>query len=288
MTGMAQVPTDNLKLLSDSIKFYLAKQNPVIELFDVQNVDSADKYIKYVRQIQTYSATKGWTSFDDPLLISDNGRPPSDGIGTEDGSATMKRYGLGFDIDAPTLKSGKPIVQQLIGRHMVEKVDIIKNYVERALLSDMSTYAAQSYTETEAWNTTGAPENTIIDAQTAYKLQAGGQEADFLLLHPYDYREIAKTDKFQNTLYVNEKSLETGKISPKPFGGLDIIQTQAATRGTFYMGKKGMFGSMYVSENFASYETDNGAAGMHYEIVHRYCTNFVLPYYLMKGTGIYA
>ena len=285
MSGLGSIATDYKKYLDQTLHAYLPTKKTAMDLFEVAQSDSGQTTLEYTRQTQSYSATKGYTSFDDPVAIADGARPPADSIGTEDATSTPTRYGVAYKLDRALLNSGVSAVQQYITKHTIENVEIVRNSVNRTLIANMASNAGQTYTATGGtWATTGDPVNDVVTAQAAFKQRAGGLEADFLLLQPNDYADLKKDTRFQSTLYTN-KSIETGNIVPKPFG-LEVIEDQAMTEGTFFMGKKGMFATMYVLENFATYETDEGAAGKTFDIVHKFVDQYKLQYYLLYATGI--
>lgn len=286
MSSLDQIASDYKKYLDQTLKHYLPTKKTAMDLFDVQNVDSGQVTLEYTKQTQSYSATKGFYSFDDPAGLADGARPRTDSLGTSDATSTATRYGTGYRLDRALLNSSLPIIQQYITQHAVEKVEIIRNYVNRTLITNMASNAGQSYTATGGtWATTGDPVADVVTMQAAFKQQAGGVEADFLLLHPNDYADLKKDDRFQSTFYTSTPSIQTGNITPRPFG-LDVIEDQALTEGTFFAGKKGMFGKLFVLENFATYETDEGAAGKTYDIAHKFVDQYALSYYLLYGTGI--
>ena len=240
MSSLGQIPTDYKKYFDQTLHNYLPKVNPVRELFNQVNVDSADLTPEYVRQTQSYATAKGWTSFDDPIKLADGTNPTIDSIGTEDATGTVVSYGKGFRVDRKLLGSSKPIVQQYLTQHTIEMVKIIENYVNRTLITNMASNASQTYSASATWATTGDPVSDINSAMNTFKQQSGGLDADFMLLNPNEYTDVKNDFRFQSTLYVNEKQLETGKIAPRPFG-LDFIQDTAVTTGSFFLGKKGMF-----------------------------------------------
>lgn len=286
MSGLPQIPTDYKKYLDQSLHFYLASVKNAKQLFNQRVIDSGQITQEYVRQTQSYSSTKGFTSFDDPGLLADGARPPKDSIGTEDATSTPLRYGKAFEVDVATLNSGVELVQQFISRHTVERVQIIDNYINRLLITNMASNAGQSYTATGGtWSTTGDAVYDVVTAKAAFKVQAGGMDADFLLINPITAAQLGTDQRFQSTLFTSSKSIETGKIVPNPFG-LEIIEDQAVTAGTFFMGKKGMFADLLVAENYLTFETDIGAAGKQYEITYKAVDQYKLPYYLMYGTGV--
>jgi hypothetical protein len=285
MSGLGQIPTDYKKYLDQTLRFYLPSKKTAMDLFNIIKTDSGQTTLEYVKKTQTYAAAKGWTSFSDPGGLADGARPTIDGLGTEDATSTATRFGTGYRLNRALLTSGVQIIQQYITQHAIENVEIVRNYVNRTLITNMASNASQTYTATGGtWTTTGDPADDVITAQATFKQQSGGVEADFLLLHPNEYGDIKKDERFQSTLYTG-KSLESGTIVPKPFG-LDVIEDQAVTTGSFFLGKKGMFADLYVLEDYATYETDEGAAGKTYEIAHKWVDQYKLPYYLMYGTGI--
>ncbi len=285
MGNLSAIPTDYKKFLDQVLHYYLPSVKNAKTLFNTEVRDSGQVTLEYARQTQTYAAAKGWTSFDDPGILADGARPTADSIGTEDATSTPTRYGKSFKMDVSMLNSSLPIVQQYITQHTVEKVNIIDNFVNRTLISNMASNAAQSYTATGGtWATTGDPVADVVTAQTSFKLQSGGIDADFMLVHPNEYADLKKDQRFQSTLFTG-KSIETGEITPKPFG-LTILEDQAVTTGTFFMGKKGMFADLYVVENYLTFETDMGAAGKQYDITYKFVDQYKMPYYLMYGTGI--
>lgn len=284
MSGLPQIGTDYKKYLDQVLHNYLPSKKTAMDLFNTQVVDSGLVTLEYTRQTQSYSATKGFYSFVDPAGMADGTRPTADDIGTEYGTSSPTRYGKSFKLTQAVLQSGIPVIRDYITKFGIEKVEIVRNLVNRTLITNMASNAAQSYTASATWASGADPAVDIITAQETFKVASGGQDADFLLLHPLDRAYLKKDLRFQSTLYAG-KSLESGEITPKPFG-MDVLTDQALTQGTFFLGKKGMFADMYVTENFATYETDEGAAGKTYDICHKWVDQYKLPYYLMYGTGI--
>lgn len=287
MSELNQIPTDYKKLLDATLYKYLPKIQKIRPLFNQINVDPGQVTLEYVRKTQTYAAAKGWTSFDDPLALADGASPRMDSLGTEDATSSPTTYAKGFRLDRKLLNSGLPIIQSYIAEHAVDMANIMENYVNRSLLTSMASTAAQSYTATGGtWATTGDPVSDVMTAKTNFEVQADGVAADFVVLNPTNYNDLAKDTRFQSTLYTNSATvLPQGTIVPKPFG-LEFVTDPAVTSGTFFMGKKGMFADIMIGENYKTFEVDEGAAGKKMESVFTFVAQFKLPYYLLYGTGI--
>jgi hypothetical protein len=285
MGSLDQIPVDYKKYLDAAIKEYLPSKKGAIDLFDLKVMDSGLVTHEYVRRTQSYSSSKGWTSFDDPDPVADGARPTADDIGLETNTSAPTRYGKGFRLDQAILNAGTPIIRDYIAKFGLEKVEIIRNYVNRTLITNMGTNAAQSYSGANGtWASGADPFDDIIGMQSAFKIQAGGIDADFALINPTNFATLRKDLRIQSTIYTT-KSLETGTITPRPLG-LDWVEDQAVTAGTMFIGKKGLFGTLFVTENMATYETSEGAAGKTYDIMHKWEDQYPLPYYLMKCTTI--
>jgi len=285
MTGLNQVPSDYKKLLDQTLHLYQAKKMNIIPLFNEIPADSGITTPEYVREIQTYDASKGWTAYDDPIPLADGARTTVDGIGTEDATGTVATYSKGFRLDRKLLKSNNQLIKQQVARHTVEKADIIRNYVNRTLITNMASNAGQSYSASNTWSTTGDAVADVNSIMENFRLQSGGMEADFLAIHPNEFIDLKNDDRFQNSLYTTEKPIETGRYPNTPFG-LDIIVDQSITTGSFFAGKKGMFGDIVVTEKFDSYEFDEAEAGKVFSMVYSFIDQYKLPYMLMYGTGI--
>lgn len=284
MNSTSQIPTDYKKVLDMALHHYLPKVNTARQLYNTVHADPSKVTLEYVRQTQTYAESSGWTSFSDPEKLADGSRPSLDDIGTEDATSSPTSYAKAYKIDRKLLNSGDALVKDYIAQQAVEKVNIIENYVNRTLITNMASSASQTYSASATWATTGDPVKDVIAAKTAFKMASGGMDADFLLLHPNEYSDIAKDQRFQSTLFTG-KSLESGEITPRPFG-LNVIQDSAVTTGSFFLGKKGMFGDLIVTEDYVTEETSDGLAGRVHEIVFSFVDQYKMPYYLMYGTGI--
>jgi hypothetical protein len=284
MNSLSQIPTDYKKFLDMTVHKYLPKVNKVRTLYNTVHADSGKTTFEYVRQTQSYAEAKGWTSFTDPTALADGSRPKLDSMGTEDASSTPTTYAKAYRLDRKILNSGDQLIKEFVGNYAMEKVNIIENYVNRTLITNMASNASQTYSASATWATTGDPVADIISAKTAFKMASGGMDADFLLVHPNEYADVAKDQRFQSTLYTT-KSIETGEITPKPLG-LDVMMDSAVTTGSFFLGKKGMFADLIVTEDYVTTETDEGLAGKVHEIAFTFVDQYKMPYYLMYGTGI--
>lgn len=285
MSDLNQIPTDYKKMFDMALHKYLPKINRMRTLFNTVDADPGQTTFEYVRQTQTYADSTGWVSFDDPDIIADGASAPLDSIGTEDATSSPSSYEKSFMIDRKTLSSGVPIIREYVANHAVEMVNIIENKVNRNLIANMLSNAAQSYSASTTWAAGGDPVADLTDAKVTFQKQSGGIEADFAVLNNTQYAALPKDFRFQNTLYVNEKYLESGTISPRPLG-LDIIVDPAMTSGSFLLGKKGMFADLIVTENYKTFERDYGVRGKEMQAVFTYVDQYKLPYYLMAGTGI--
>lgn len=285
MSGLNQIPTDYKKFLDQVLKLYQRKENPVAETFRKVNADSGKTIFEYAQLTQTYATAKGWTAFTDPTPLADGANPPTDDLGTSDATASPTTFGKSFRVDRKVLNSSEPVIKDTLTQAAVEQVEIIKNYVNRSLLTSMSANAGQSYTATGGtWSTTGDPVADVNSSMAAFKQSSGGLDADFILINPNEYADVKNDTRFQNTLYTT-KSIETGTITPKPFG-IDWIVDQSVTTGTFFLGKKGMFADLIVTEDFVSSEKDDLLAGKVYGVAYTFVPQFKLPFYLLAGTGI--
>lgn len=286
MATLSQVPSDYKKYFDQSIKEYLPSKKTFMDLYDVKVLPPDQVIHEYVRKTQTYSATKGWTSFDDPQLLPAGMRPSADDIGLESDTTSPSEWGQAYRINCDVLEGGTPVVRDYIQKFGMEKVEIVRNYVNRALISNAASNAGQTASVPFTWASgDGDPVADMIDLTTVFEVQSGGQPADFVAMHPYDAAYLPKDIRFQNMFYVNQKYLETAGLPAKPFS-LDLVKDQAMTQGTIFVGKRGMFGRIYVTRNFATYESDEASAGKTFDIKHKWEDQYPLPYYLLKATGI--
>jgi hypothetical protein len=119
----------------------------------------------------------------------------------------------------------------------------------------------------------------------AFKDQAGGVKADFVVLHTNEASDLKKDFRSQSIDYVDTKTLTGSSTIIKPLG-LQLIEDPAITTGFFLMGARGMFGTLFETEKFVTFEKDEGAAGKKFEIVYSYKDVYTLPYMLMYGSGV--
>ena len=287
MTGLSNVPSDQKKYIDQALYAYLPKKKTLRTLIAEETVDSAQSTNIYGRLTQSYSEAKGYYALDDPVPLADGARPSTDGMGTEDGTAYQKTWSHAYNLERKLLKSGLPFMKSVAARAAVELVNTIENKTNVDLNTAFASNAAQSYTATGGtWATTGDPVADINAAKTAFKKRAGGMDANFMAVNPSNVTDIKNDLRFQNVLYSPEsKVLEDGTIVKNP-SGLQLVEETAITTGTFFMGAKGMFGKMLISEPYAVTETPQGVAGNLYEAVFTYVTQFQQPYYLLYGTGI--
>lgn len=285
MTELSQVPTDFKKFFDEALKQYLPKRNQVRTLYSAMEVDPGTVTHEYVRQTQTYTEAKGYLSFRDPMTLADGTSPELDSIGTEALTSSPTTYATAYRFDRKLFNSSKPIQQALIAQHAVQMVNTIENKVNRLLIANMATNAAQTYTALgDTWADGGDPVADINVAKSNFFLRSGGVEADFILTHPTDYAAIKNDQRFQNTFFTS-KSLESGEIIPKPLN-LEWMRDSAMTQGTFLMGKRGMFGNLMITENYKTFEKDEQAAGRELQGLFSFEDQYPLPYYLMLGSGI--
>ena len=286
MTNLSQIPTDYKKMFDTAIHAYLPKANKVRTLYTNEEADSGQVTFEYVRQTQTYADPTGWTSFTDPDLLADGTNAPTDSIGLEDATSTPISRSKAYTIDRKLMNSSLPIQTQEVAKLSVEMVNIIENKINRVLIAGMVSNAGQTYSAASGTWTSGAdPVADIVSAKMQFMKQSGGTPADFCLVNNTQYTMLEMDQRFQNTLYTNSKSLDTGTITPKPFG-LDFVIDPAVSAGTFFLGKKGMFGKLIISENYKTFETNKGLAGKQIEGVFTCVDQYQLPYYLLYGTGI--
>ncbi|MCK9603003.1 MAG: hypothetical protein M0R66_01280 [Candidatus Omnitrophica bacterium] len=287
LAGTQQLPTDWKKFIDTTFFAYLPKVKKMRTLFSETNVDPTQITNEYARMTQTYAEATGYSGFGTPITLAEGSRAVMDDFGTEDGTSSQVSKSLGFRVDRKLLSSGLPFQRDYVARHSVELMNSIENYVNGALATNMASNAGQSYSATGGtWATTGDPVQDINDAKNSFKKRSGGIDADFAAIHPDNFTDISNDFRFQNTFYSPAGSvLDKGVLTPKPLG-LDWVVETAVTKGTFFMGKKGMFGRLLISENYKTYETTEGAAGNTYEAVFSYVDQYPLPYYLMYGTGI--
>jgi len=285
MSNLAQIPTDYKKAFDEVLHQYLPKLNRVRTVFDEVTIDSGVTTHEYVRQTQTYAAATGWTSFPAPNVIADGSRPELESIGTEDATSTPVTYGHGYRMDRKIMTSGRPIQQQFAMRHAKEAVDRLETDINNSLITNMISNAAQSYSASATWATTGDAVGDVIAAKNAFFDAAGGVQADFMILNTNEMTDLQKDTRFQSTDYTSSRPLDNGGFTPRPLG-LDYIVDPAMTTGSFLLGKKAEFGRMIVSENYTTLSTSEGAAGMTFDTIFTYIDQYHKPYLLMAGTGI--
>ncbi len=288
MSGINQVGTDLKKYIDTTFFAYLPKVKKLRTVFSEENVDPSQVTTEYFKMTQTYAEATGYTGLGTSApLLADGTTPELASFGTEDATSTQVTRGLGFRMDRKLLNSGLPFQKQYVTRHSLELLNAIENQVNSTLATNMASSAGQSYTATGGtWATTGDAVQDVNDAKNSFKKRSGGIDANFIAVHPDDLTQLQNDFRFQNTLYSKSANvLDGGAITPKPMG-LEWIDETAVTKGTFFMGAKGMFGRMLISENYTVYEKDEGAAGKRYDAVFSFVDQYTLPYYLMYGTGI--
>lgn len=282
-----QIPTDIKKYIDETFFAYLPKVKTMRSLMREVDVDIGQINLVYGQMQQNYTESQGYTGFGfTPPAIAEGTFPPLSSFGTTDTTSQQVKYGLGFEVDQELLQSSVPFIQDYVARNSVELLNSIETMINSTLYTNMFSNAGTSYTATGgAWSGSGNPVSDVIDAMNSFKKRSGGLDADFLALNPDNYADLAKDNRFQSTWYTNDKPLETGKITPRPFG-LEVVTDTVVTSGTFLMGKKGMFGTMYIGENYTVYPFDKGIAGKRYDAAFKFIDQYQLPYYLLKGTGI--
>lgn len=286
MTGINQIPTDYKKMIDQTYNFYLPKVKTARTLYSEFNVDSGQITMEYAKSLQTYAEATGWSGMEpSAFLVADGTSPQESSIGTEDATSTILTYGKAFTIQRKLLNSGLEFMKGHVAQHSLQVLNSIENQVNSSLITNMASNAGQSYTASATWDVTSDPVSDIIDAKNTFKKGSGGIDANFVLLHPDDYTFLEKDDRFQSTLYTKSSSLETGEITPKPLG-LQFVKDTQVTTGTFFMGAKGMFGKLMISENYKTFQKDQASIGMTYETIFSYVDQYPLPNYLLYATGI--
>ena len=283
--GLPAIPSEHKKLIDYSFKYYLGKTETARPLFKEVRGDSIDTSYIYHKLTQSYAEATGWTSLSAPDILPDGARPTPEGLGTEDATATFNTYAKGYRIDRKLLNTGKDYVRNFIMKHSELTAKRIAIDINATLYTNMASNAASSYAASATWATSGDPVEDLIDATNTFQKAAGGVEADFIALHPDNHADIKKDLRFMNADYTSAKMVETGKITPRPYG-LDWISDTAVTKGTFLMGAKGKFGTVIVTEPYQVAETKEGVAGTVYEAVTTLGDAYELPYYLLAGSGI--
>lgn len=290
MAGTGQLPTDLKKFIDATFFAYLPKVKKMRTLFAEQTVDPTQVTNEYSRMTQSYAESTGYSGYASalsPHTVAEGAVPVVDDYGTEDGTSTQVTKGLSFRIDRKLLNSGLEFQKDYVARHSLELLNSIENNVNIALATNMASNAGQTYTATGGtWATTGDPVVDVNSAKNSFIKRSGGIASDFIALHPDNYTDISNDYRFQNTLYSKGGDvLDKGTLTPKPMG-LDWIEDTAVTKGTFFLGKKGMFARILISENYKVYEKDEAAAGKSYSAIFSYIDQYPMPYYLMVGSGI--
>lgn len=284
MTGINQIPTDYKKYLDQTLYGYLPNANPVFELYNQVEYDSAITTPEYVKKIQTYSDALGWTGLDGAELLADGSRPEVDGLGYSDATSTIKSYGKAFFIERKKLSSNISLVKKMVADNTVQTLERMKKQINNALITNMGSNHGQSYTASATWKTSGDPFSDLISMKNTFT-KVAGREPDFLLINPDDVTYLERDSRMQSSLYVTSKPLENGNFEKRPLG-LRIIKDAAVTSGTCFIGVSGMFGDLIFTENFKTFQTSEGAAGERFEIVTSWIDQYPLPYYLLKASGI--
>lgn len=288
MAGIPQIPTDLKKYIDATFYAYLPKVKKIRTLFSEQTVDPTQITNVYARMTQSYAESTGYSGFSQAVqTLADGSSPTIDDFGTEDGSSTQATISLGFRADRKLLISGLEFQKAYLARKSLELLNSIENKVNTTLATNLASNAGQTYTATGGtWATTGDPVVDMNDAKNSFIKRSGGIPADFVAIHPDNFTDIANDYRFQNTLYSKGGDvLDKGTLTPKPMG-LDWVVDTAVTKGTFFLGKRGMFGRLLISENYKTYEQDFGTQGKTYSAVFSYVDQYMLPYYLMYGSGI--
>lgn len=285
MTNLSQLPSDYKKYLDQTLYHYLPKLGVVRNTFNVIDGDTADTTYEYVRQTQSYAAATGFTSLDAPQQLAEGARPEVDSIGTEDATASPVTYAKAFHVDRKLLSSNKPIAKNLIQQHAIGQVQRIETDVNNTLITNMLSNASQTYSASNTWSSSsGDPFGDLTSATMAFKDSSGGIEPDFVILHTNEAADLRQDDRWVNRDYTEGRPADTGSWN-NPLG-LNLIIDTGCTTGSFVLGKKGMFGSLFETEKFLTTETDEGLAGKKFEIAYTYIDAYQLPYLLMAGTGI--
>ena len=288
LAGIPQIPTDLKKYIDATFNAYLPKVKKLRTLYAEQTVDPTQITNEYSRMTQSYAESTGYSGYTyGAQKLADGAQPKMQDFGTEDGSSTQVRHGLGFRADTDLLNSSLPFQQDYMARHSLELLNSIENDINTTLNTNMASNAGQTYTQTGGtWATTGDPVHTVNDAKNSFIKRSGGIASDFIAVHPDNYTSVSDDFRFQNTLYSQKGSvLDEGALTPKPLG-IDWVVDTAVTKGTFFLGARGRFGKLLISQNYKVYEKDEGVAGKTFSAVFKYIDQYPLPYYLMYGSGI--
>ena len=287
MTGISSVPSDQKKWIDSVMHAYIPKQKRLRTLFSEEPVDPSQVTNIYGRLTQSYTEAKGYYTMDDPQQLADGATAEADTQGSEDVTSTQKTYSKGFVAYRKLLESGLEFQKSFLARFTVEALNTVENYTNTTLNTNMASNAGQSYTATGGtWATSGDPVADVVDAKNSFRKRSGGFEADFISLHPDNKADVEKDFRFQNTLYSKSGDLlDGGTITPKPLA-LNWVEDTAVTKGTFFLGKKGMFGRLVVSEPYKMYEKAAGTGDKRFDAVFSFIDQYPLPQYLMYGTGI--
>ncbi|VVB58136.1 Uncharacterised protein [Candidatus Anstonella stagnisolia] len=287
MSGIGSIPVDLKKYIDATFYKYLPKVKTLRTAMAEKNLDSSQVTLEYSKMTQSYTEAKGYYGMADPIVLADGATPELDSFGTSDATSTPTSYGKAFRLERKLLNSGLPFQQAYVAQHSVEMLNTIENYVNTTLNTNWSSNAAATASASGGtWVTTGDPVTDITSAKNSFKKTAGGIDADFCAIHPDNYTSLLQDYRFQNSLYTTAgKVLDQGTITPHPFG-LEWLVDTAVTKGQLYMGKKGMFGDLLITENYKTYEVDKGVIGKEFQAVFTFVDQYKLPYYLLKLTGI--
>jgi len=286
MTSISQLPSDYQKYLDQTLYHYPRKEALASTLYSKLPGDSADTTYEYVQLQQSYAAATGWTGFEAPETLADGVNPETKSMGTVDATATVSTHAEAYRILRKLETSSKPIVRSLLQQHAVEAVERIKVATNNTLVANMLSNASQSYSASNTWSSSsGDPFGDLVTAKASFKDASGGVDADFLILHTNEWADLQQDERWVSRDYTDSRPADTGTITARPLG-LDVLVDTACTTGSFVLGKKGMFGQMFVTEDYVTKSETNLAVGTEYAVVYSYIDAYPLSYMLMAGSGI--
>ena len=282
--ALSALPVEVKKSIDMNVKFYLDKLETARPLYNSIKVDSADTSHIYHKYTQTYAEATGWTERSAPESLAEGARPSPEAGGMQDATVTFTKYGSAFRITQELLQSSKPLVNNYVMRQSQQMAMRIANFVNTTLWTNMYANAGAAYSASATWAQAGDPVADVFDAKNTFKKSSGGIDADFIALHPDNYADLAKDERFLNSLFVTEKSVESGTISDKL--GMKWVTDTAITKGNFVMGKSKQFGDYLEVLPYQEKVTDEGIAASVYEATLKFGDRYPLSYLLLAGNGI--
>jgi len=281
----AAIATSYKRYVDETLNKYLPKIKTLRTLYNEISVDAATVILEYSKLTQTYAEATGYNAFSLPESMAEGTNATLQSMGTEDSSSSPVKYGLGFKITREEELSKRAFIMKFVAEKTIASLQSVETLINSNLAAGLIANASGSYSASATWVTTGKPFLDVSTAKNSFRKRTG-IDPDFIVVHPDNYVSVEQNDRVQSTIYSpNTTWVETGKMLPNLMG-LNWVIDATMTKGTFIMGKKGMFGDLFTPIAYTMYEQDKGAAGKVYESVISFVAQYKMPYYLLKGTGI--